>query len=162
MTIKEAILKSLEDLQKLSSSDEVYDAIVRNNYYQFIKGKTPKNTISAQLGDFIKNNDSRIKRTKGNGNYLYYLAKHEQNINFDDFATATSEVTKKEIKVKKTYQERDLHKLLSSYLKNKNIYSKTILHEESKNGKDDHQKWIHPDMIGIIELKPNPYESKIL
>jgi len=167
MTIKEAILKSLEDLQKLASSDEVYDTIVRNNYYQFTKGKTPKNTVSSQLWDFIKNSDSRVKRIKGNGNYyLYYLAKHEQNINFDDFATTTSEATTKETKIKKTYQERDLHKLLSSYLKNKNIYSKTILHEESKNSKDDHQKWIHPDMIGIeflnLTSKVNKAFMKIL
>ncbi len=47
------------------------------------------------------------------------------------------------------YQERDLHKLLSSYLKNKNTYSKTIFHEKSANSKDSYQKWIHPDMIGI-------------
>lgn len=32
---------------------------------------------------------------------------------------------------------------------NQNNRVKTILHEESKNSKDDHQKWIHPDMIGI-------------
>jgi hypothetical protein len=51
-------------------------------------------------------------------------------------------------------------------LKNKNIYSKTILHEESKNSKDDHQKWIHPDMIGIefvnLTSKVNKAFMKIL
>ena len=36
-----------------------------------------------------------------------------------------------------------------SYLKSQNIYSKTIFHEKSANSKDDHQKWIHPDMLGI-------------
>jgi hypothetical protein len=157
MTIKEAILKSLEDLKALSSNKDVYNNIIKNKYYSFENGKTPESTISALLGDFIRNNDSRIKRVKGNGNYyLYYLAKFEQEIitknaidlPFNDFITSLTEVPKK-IKAKKTYQERDLHKLLSSYLKNKNIYSKTILHEESKNSKDDHQKWIHPDMTGI-------------
>ncbi|MBT7470262.1 MAG: hypothetical protein HN692_07660, partial [Candidatus Cloacimonetes bacterium] len=52
-------------------------------------------------------------------------------------------------KKNKSYNERDLHKLLSSYLKNQSIYSKTIFHEQSKSSKDNQQKWIHPDMIGI-------------
>ena len=56
-------------------------------------------------------------------------------------------------KPKQSYNERDLHKLLSTYLKSKNIYSKTILHEESKNSRDKNQKWIHPDMVGIEFLK---------
>jgi hypothetical protein len=41
-----------------------------------------------------------------------------------------------------------LHKLLSSYLKNTDTYSKTIFHEQS-NGKDSNQIWTHPDMVGI-------------
>jgi hypothetical protein len=150
MTIKEAILQSLEDLKDLATHNKIYDHIIKHNYYEFKIARTPRDTISSQLWYFIKKNDSRVKRIKGNGNYyLYYLAKYEQNINFDNYITSSSEIIKKEPKTKNTYQERDLHKLLSSYLKNKNIYSKTILHEESKNSKDDHQKWIHPDMIGI-------------
>lgn len=34
-------------------------------------------------------------------------------------------------------------------MKNADIYSKTIFHEQSSNSKDNHQNWIHPDMIGI-------------
>jgi hypothetical protein len=163
MTIKEAILKSLEDLKALSSNKDVYNNIIKNKYYSFENGKTPESTISALLGDFIRNNDSRIKRVKGDGNfYLYYLARFEQEIIINDVISPIS----KETKTKKTYQERDLHKLLSSYLRSKNIYSKTILHEESKNSKDDHQKWIHPDMIGIeflnLTSKVNKAFMKIL
>ncbi len=47
-----------------------------------------------------------------------------------------------------TYDERDLHKLLSTFLKNVGVYSKTIFHEQS-NGKDSNQIWTHPDMVGI-------------
>lgn len=168
MTIKEAILKSLEDLQKLLTHNEVYEHIITNNYYQFINGKTPLATISAQLGSFIKNNDTRVKRIKGEGNYyLYYLAKFEQNLNINEIAVDVIEKTQPKIyKKNQTYLERNLHKLLSSYLKNKNIYSKTILHEESKSSKDDHQKWIHPDMIGIeflnLTSKVNKAFMKIL
>ncbi len=151
MTIKEAILKSLEDLQKLSTHNEIYDYIISKNYYDFGDAKTPSSTISALLGDFIRKNDERVKRIKGEkSTYLYYLAKFEQDLNTNNIVPDIN--VKIEIKQsikKQNYNERDLHKLLSSYLKNKNIYSKTILHEESKNSKDDHQKWIHPDIIGI-------------
>ena len=163
MTIKEAILKSLEDLQQPSNNKDVFQNIEVHKYYDFKNAKTPEATISALLGDFIRKNDSRVGRTKAtNGTYFYYLVKNEQNL-IDD---TIDENLNKELKVKKTYQERDLHKLLSSYLKNKNIYSKTILHEESKNSKDDHQKWIHPDMIGIeflnLTSKVNKAFMKIL
>ena len=154
MTIKEAILKSLEDLENLSATDKIYEHMIEKDYYQFTKGKTPKNTISAQLGDLIKSGDSRIKRIKGDGNYyLYYHTKNEQ---FIDIQNIVENNTSKPIISKKEnlkYHERDLHILLSSYLNSKNIHSKTILHEVSKNNNDNHQKWIHPDMIGINFLK---------
>jgi hypothetical protein len=135
MTIKEAILKSLEDIKDLVTYKDVTNHIIKQNYYEFTNAKTPDATISSQLGSFIKDNDNRVKRVKNSQNaYLYYLSKYEENI------------LKKS---KETYKEKDLHKLLSTYLKYKNIYSKTILHEKSKNGVDNYQKWIHPDMIGI-------------
>ena len=63
------------------------------------------------------------------------------------------------------YHERDLHKLLSTFLQNQNptIYSKTVLHEKSYNSKDNTQKWIHPDMIGVefLSLKSKTTQSLI-
>ena len=148
MTIKEAIIKSLEDLKAPSSSEDIYEHIIKNNYYEFKRSKTPKNTISAQLGSFIRQGDERVKRVKDSRSYLYYLSKFENDIEIDD-------VDNDNENTQSTYKERDLHILLSSYLNNKNIYSKTILHEQSKNS--EHQKWIHPDMVGIefLDLKSN-------
>jgi hypothetical protein len=78
------------------------------------------------------------------------LTKNEQNIGIEilsgDNETQIAKPTK--INKLKTYEERDLHKLLSSYLKNTDTYSKTIFHEQS-NGKDNNQIWTHPDMVGI-------------
>ncbi len=140
MTIKEAILKSLEDLKKPVNNSAIYKHIIDKKYYFFKKGRTPEATISAQLSNFIKDDDSRVKRvrnTNKNGRgYQYYLSKYEDIINFDE-KTVESRLKKKELKSKHSYNERDLHKLLSSYLKNRNIYSKTILHEKSKNSKDN-------------------------
>ena len=151
MTIKESILKSLEDSQRILTHNEIYEHIIKQNYYDFKDAKTPTATVSALLGDFIRKNDQRVKRIKGEkSTYLYYLAKFEQDLNINDLAiNIVNKSQPKQLKKKQTYSERDLHKLLSSYLKNKKTYAKTILHEESKNSKDDHQKWIHPDMIGI-------------
>ena len=149
MTIKEAILKTLEDIKGLTTYFEVYNHIVEKGYYDFKDAKTPASTISALLGDFIRNGDSRVKRIKETGGtYSYYLTKNEANIGIDTLIEKTTTGSGKPHK-KVSYDERDLHILLSSYLKNTDIYSKTIFHETSSNSKDNHQKWIHPDMIGI-------------
>lgn len=47
------------------------------------------------------------------------------------------------------YDERSLHKLFCSYLRTRNIYSKTIYHEKSSTKVDSAQKWVHPDIIGV-------------
>ena len=151
MTLKEAVIKSLEDIGGLTNYSEVLNHIVMNKYFDFGKGKTPGSTVSASLGDFIRNGDTRVKRIKQDGGtYSYYLTKNEQNIGTDILIGATEITTNKVVKVDKTktYNERNLHKLLSSYLKNADIYSKTIFHEQS-NGKDNNQIWTHPDMVGI-------------
>ena len=84
MTIKEAILKSLDEINSLTNYMDVYNHIVKRNYYEFGSGKTPASTISALLGDFIRNGDTRVKRIKQDGGtYSYYLTKNEQNIGIE-------------------------------------------------------------------------------
>jgi uncharacterized protein len=151
MTIKEAILKSLDEINDLTTYMDVYNHIVKNNYYDFAAAKTPASTVSALLGGFIRNGDTRVKRIKRyNGTYAYYLTKNEQNIGIEVLNGETEIKTTKTVKVNKikSFDERDLHKLLSSHLKNSGTYSKTIFHEQS-NGKDNNQIWTHPDMVGI-------------
>jgi hypothetical protein len=152
MTIKEAILKSLEDLNGLTNYSEVYEHIVLKKYYEFKDSKTPASTISALLGDFIRNGDTRVKRVKETGGtFSYYLTKNEASLDIENIVPPTIQENKKTAKTE-TYEERDLHKLLSSFLKTTDIYSKTIFHEQS-NRTDEHQKWIHPDLVGIKFLK---------
>ena len=151
MTLKEAVLKSLEEINGLTNYLEVYNNIIEKGHYDFGSAKTPSSTVSAILGDFIRNGDSRVKRIKQQGGtYSYYLTKNEQNISIEVLSGETevkSTILTKTPKTK-TYEERDLHKLLSSYLKNTDTYSKTIFHEQSNN-KDNNQIWTHPDMVGI-------------
>jgi uncharacterized protein len=151
MTLKEAVLQSLEDINEITNYLSVCNHIIDKKYYDFGGSKTPSATVSAILGDYIRNGDARVKRIKQDGGtYSYYLTKNEQKISLEVLSGSTETVVTKAVKVDKTktYDERDLHKLLSSYLKNTDIYSKTIFHEQS-NGKDSNQIWTHPDMVGI-------------
>lgn len=150
MTLKEAVLISLDEIGGLTNYLEVYNHIAGKKYYDFGAAKTPGSTVSALLGDFIRNGDTRVKRIKQEGGtYSYYLTKNEDKIGIEVLTGATEIETVKKVDKTKTYDERDLHKLLSSYLKNTGIYSKTIFHEMSTYGKDNNQIWTHPDMVGI-------------
>lgn len=160
MTIKEAILKVLEDNQGSFTYLEVLKMIDSKNYVDWSNSKTPSDTIGAQLGHFIRQNDTRVKRVKGKKGFEYYSSKYERELNLSEIIEKEESSSKKS--ESKKYQERDLHKLLSSYLKSQNTYSKTIFHEKSANSKDDHQKWIHPDMIGIDFLNLKNKKSNAL
>lgn len=158
MTLKDAIIKSLDNFKGAAKYQEVLDIIKSKNYYDFGAAKTPSSTISAALGDFIRKGDVRVRRIKLNGgNYGYYHAKYEKYLSNDYSPEILTNLAEENyIKTKKTYTERDLHKLLSSLLKTKGTFSKTIFHEQS-NGKESNQIWTHPDMVGIefINLKSN-------
>jgi hypothetical protein len=148
MTLREAILKSLNELNSPSTYMDLFNYIREKEYYDFGKSKTPHLSVSGILTDFIQKNDTRIKRLKQeNGAYSYYLTKDEQKLNIEILVEDTVKSSPK-IAKNKTYKERDLHILLSTYLNSINIHSKTIFHESS-NGKDSNQIWSHPDMIGI-------------
>lgn len=164
MTIKEAILKSLEDLKKPSTYLEVYDQIMLKGYYPHFETKnTPENTVSSQIGDFIRKSDNRVKRIILDNNVFgYYLSKDEHLIDSVVLSGATASTTTTTTVKKAKYDERDLHRLLATYLNFHNISSKTIYHENSKNSKDKNQKWIHPDMVGVTFLKLENKNSQAL
>jgi hypothetical protein len=156
MTIKDAVLMSMEEIGGLVSSRQVFQHIIENKYYDVSRWTqaTPISVIGSYMGNFIRDNDSRVKRIKKDNIYFYYLTKNEQDIDTDnvDIKPDKHVVPEKKLSKIENYKERDLHMLLSTYLNNSNIYSKTIFHEES-NRKDDNQTWTHPDMVGIKFLK---------
>ena len=65
MTIKEAILKVLEEQKSALTYMEVHDKIIEKDYIDWSNAKTPSDTVGAQLGHFIRQNDTRVKRVKG-------------------------------------------------------------------------------------------------
>lgn len=143
MTIKEAVLQSLEDFPHGGIVRDVYNNILQKKIFAFNKdAKTPDSTVSALMGDMIKNGDVRIRRYKNDNNkYCYYLSKFSENIEHRDEQESTKS------KKTETYHERDLHPLLCSYLSYNGIMSKTIFHEKSTKV-EEHQKWVHPDIVG--------------
>lgn len=150
MTLKEAILQALEDIATTANYLAVYNHIVEKKYYNFDNQKTPAQTVSAQLGQFLRDGDTRVGRILLQGNtYTYYLTRNAPNIDLDNVSSGTETPTEKSITKSKGFEERDLHKLLSSFLKKSNTFSKTIFHEKSLNRKDSNQVWTHPDMIGV-------------
>ncbi len=156
MTVREAILKVLEEQKEPMTSRSIHDEIMKNQFYE---SEEHRDIVSADLSSFIKQNDARVKRVKKVGKYfLYYLAKFEDELNLTE---TIKTIPRKNHSKSETYKERDLHKLLSSYLKNKNIYSRTIFHEKSTKD-DKNQKWTHPDMIGIKFLNLNNKFSQAL
>ncbi|MFI3221908.1 MAG: hypothetical protein QX191_02615 [Methylococcaceae bacterium] len=177
LSLKDAVLKSLEDLNKKSNHIEVSNHIQDNQYYDFGRALTPASTVSAQLGNFIRDGDVRIKRIRQGRSFYCYLTKNEQSIEIEielsneaeeqsqDVAPITTNIREnnrtsiEQSSREQTYHERDLHKLLSTYLKQQGVYSKTIFHEQS-NGKDSNQTWTHPDMIGIRFLDLNNEASQ--
>lgn len=154
MTIKEAILVSLEDFPNGAPYNEIFENILEKRIFTFNKdAKTPKDTVSALLGDFIRNGDSRVRRYKNeNKVFCYYLAKYEnESVQEEEVKSLTA--LKKQ---KDTFHERDLHPLLCAFLASKGIMAKTIFHEKS-NKQEEHQKWLHPDIVGakFTEYKDN-------
>nr|WP_287413381.1 HTH domain-containing protein [Pseudodesulfovibrio sp.] len=81
MTIKEAVLKSLEDIEEPTHYKDILKHIQKNKYYDFSDSKTPDLTISGTLTGFIQKGDIRVQRIKNDkGKYLYYLTKNEQDV----------------------------------------------------------------------------------
>lgn len=147
MTGKEAILEILKGMEQGGTAHDVSVRLL-DKYPNAYKGKTPDASIQANLGDFIRSNDYRVKRFKKDNVYWYYHSDNETNLTVDTLEEGSVEYEVTAVDPQqKSYKERDLHPLLVTFQKGKSVYTKTIFHEAS-NKSEEHQKWVHPDMIG--------------
>ena len=74
MTIKDAILKSLEDFPQGATAREVYKNIIDKSIFTFNKeAKTPGDTVSACLSTMIKKQDVRVRRFENDKNVFCYV-----------------------------------------------------------------------------------------
>lgn len=103
-TLNNAILLSLKELNKASTSKEVCKHILLNNYYEFGSAKTPCSTVSALLGNFVRANKENIQR-KYVGKVLYYY--------FSDIKYSKNNTTNKK-KLKSIWKVENLQLLENS------------------------------------------------
>ncbi len=134
-------------------------------------GKTPIRTLSARLYMDIKNSQSTIFEQVSKRPAKFYLKGKTA-----DLATYEEKLEKENTPQKASFNERDLHILLSTFVNQDahfNCYTKTIYHENSKKREKGYNKWLHPDIVGIYfpfeeyknstlklleSLKENPYK----
>lgn len=144
MTIKDAVLKSLEDFPQGATIREIFDNIIEKKIFSFNpEAKTPLASTSAILYVMCKEGDSRILKIK-DANRTTRFALSDRYVS----SCGTSRSKKNVIVAKPLFNERSLHPLLCKYISTMSIMAKTIYHEKS-NKEEEHQKWIHPDIVGV-------------
>ncbi len=161
MTLKEAVLKCLDDSQIPLGYLQVLEDIKSKSYFSFDNIQNPETAIGSILGTFIRVGDVRVRRLRKNRRYLYYLAKYEHLIsnelevenlnnevqNSENSTNSVRRRTRNNTQQDSSYLEIDLHPLLITFINEKSILSKTINH--AKNSKDSKSVWTNPDVIGV-------------
>ena len=109
-------------------------------------GLTPVNTLSARITSDIKHNENSIFKKVSEKPSKYTL----RNKNVEKIKYKESDI--KHDVTPTNFKERDLHILLSSFVRANEHFgclTKTIYHETSKRKKHGVNKWLHPDIVGV-------------
>ncbi|MCX7011495.1 MAG: HTH domain-containing protein [Candidatus Sumerlaeota bacterium] len=116
-------------------------------------GKTPWNTLGAQLYVEVRDNDSSRFIKVGKRPARFFLKERQAELPPDVDSKLEKEEIRKPEK-KGDFHERDLHPLLTyfaysnpSFNRGRAIFTKTIQHEKST--KSGYNEWIHPDVVGF-------------
>lgn len=164
-------------VKKPLSINDVWKAAVELGFAGKVSssGKTPWQTLGARIYMDIKQNpDTEFIQVSKRPAMFFLESLQGSNLNTD------SDAGKNETNIvsnpKTTYNERDLHILLSTFVYSNphfRCFTKTIFHENSKKYKKGYNKWLHPDLVGIYfpfdeyqgntlklleTLKENPYK----
>ena len=124
-------------------------------------GKTPWQSLGARIYMDIKQNPDTDFLQVSKRPAKFYLKKIYNNYQDED---EELENVVEEDSGKQTFNERDLHPLLSTFLYSNphfNCYTKTIFHESSKKYKKGYNKWLHHDLVGIY-FPFDKYQNNIL
>ncbi len=126
------------------SYGEIWDEAVKSGLSKRVntKGKTPWNSIGAQIYMDIRDNPESA---------FYKYSKRPAKFFLKKFEGTKVEVpmVKKDTQ---TFLERDLHPLLVRFVNTHQhfkAYVKTIYHESSSSGKKGLNEWLHPDLVGV-------------
>ncbi len=135
------------------TSNEIWQVAAERGYDKLLnsKGKTPWNTLGAQIHVNTKDNPRTPFESIGAGPKRFYLKKLKSSINLDKYLNTEkeSDIESKLVTEdpKKNYLEKDLHSYLAYYAYYfLRAHTKTINH--SKSGKKEFGEWVHPDIVG--------------
>jgi len=116
-------------------------------------GKTPWNTLGAQLYVDLRDNDASRFIKIGKRPVRFFLKKRSDEIT-DEIATKIETAVERQPKKASGYKERDLHPILTyfafanpAFNRGRPVITKTIFHEKSTGS--GYQSWTHPDIVGF-------------
>lgn len=130
---------------------EIWDKSKEYGFQDKIKsnGKIPWKTIGARIYLDIRDNVNSIFEKTKNRPIKFKL----KDMKFTQSTSLIDTVSSEETQISENrFSERELHPLLSAYVKNDShfkCYTKTIFHEKSNNDKKGKNKWLHPDIVGV-------------
>ncbi len=131
------------------SAEEMWESARRQGLWERLNssGKTPIRTLSARIYVDIKNNENSC---------FTQVSKRPAKFFLKDKIAGLDQYEEKQEKEKAgdrhKFKERDLHILLSSFVRVDEHFkclTKTIYHEVSKRGRSGKNKWLHPDIVGV-------------
>ncbi|SFL05799.1 hypothetical protein SAMN05216390_10944 [Lachnospiraceae bacterium KH1T2] len=104
-------------------------------------GKTPVNTLQARLYIDIRDNDNTPFEIVSRRPTTFTLK--GKNVSEAEIGPIYQDTK---------FKERDLHKLLSSFVyicPHFQCVTKTIFHEKTPHSKRGYNEWLHPDIVGV-------------
>lgn len=139
----------LEKKKKPLSAVEIWEEAEKEELDKKISssGKTPWNTISAQIYTQIRDNNNTIFYQPSKRPAKFFLKKYKSLVKEDDL-----DIPNNDIEEQSTFLERDLHPLLVKFANSDQHFKahlRTIYHENSKKGKTGYNEWLHPDIVGV-------------
>ena len=172
---KYSFLDYAEDALKLADRPLTYQEIWKfgldKDFYKNLKtitGRTPALSLgSIMYVDIRDNPDSKFTKV---GRYpaRFFLKSKMPTLKGNWLEKAQEKERKEDEQITKAikYKEKELRPLLAYFVyanagfnRGKAVYTKTILHEESKKGK--YMQWTHPDMVGFY-IPISDWNEKLL
>ncbi len=146
MTFLELAVEVIKKQNKPMSVNEIWNKAIELDLHKQLPkyGKTPEQTLGARIYVSIKQD--------GNDNPFIQVSKRPALFYLKELSAPEMFLPEPIIEEKVSFKERDLHKILSSFVFSDphfKCYTKTIYHETSKKNSKGKNKWLHPDIVGI-------------
>lgn len=137
---------------------DIWDEAVKFGLSKDTKGKTPWDSISAQIYVDIRDNPKSIFYQYSKRPTKFGLKKLKLLYNTSDITPEKEDTT--------SFHERDLHPLVSRFIytnKHFKASTRTIFHEASSCTKKGLNEWLHPDVIGVyLPFRNQDYDGVTL